>query len=395
MNYLLCVCHWASCGAYDSAALLKVTSTFFFSFLSPAFDLYLLFFSIYIHYSIKESFFLGGFSCVRLRYLGEKFILLSCEEEGVIGKLIEDNKDWFDGMLDSVVPWDDSFVVKEKLLWFIKVDEATVRREVLEYVRLCITIPVGEKATLVKEVQINNIFWAGVRGGEEKTVQFPEMLEKFVKGGTCLSSVINYLLEGQKSALELKANCSLNDTHAIRQQDFKEDAFKEQDINASWVGNSVRPGLGIGPGFDEEEYSRARKVGAEAAATQGGSVGGGRRCRARWGVPSPFMDDAGTQHLVTGGGPGFEEEEHDGVCVAGAEVALGKVCDIEGVGPGAAVAGELPWEPQASKCMARGVLFDKGSLSPFVEDGGARCPTIARGPGNICDLFNGSQWDDE
>jgi len=51
--------------------------------------------------SVKESFILGGFSFVRLRYLTEKFILLSCEEDGIIGKLIEDNKEWFDGMFDS------------------------------------------------------------------------------------------------------------------------------------------------------------------------------------------------------------------------------------------------------------------------------------------------------
>jgi len=62
---------------------------------------------------------------------------------------------------------------------------------------------------------------AGVRGGEEKSVQFLEVLEKFVKVGARQSSVINSLLEGQKGALELKALCSLNGAHAISQQGFK------------------------------------------------------------------------------------------------------------------------------------------------------------------------------
>ena len=46
---------------------------------------------------VKESFVLGGFGVVRLKYLGEKFVLLSCDEEGLIKKLIEENKDWFAG----------------------------------------------------------------------------------------------------------------------------------------------------------------------------------------------------------------------------------------------------------------------------------------------------------
>lgn len=52
---------------------------------------------------VKESFVLGGFGFVRLRYLVEKFVLLSCDEEGVIGKLVEENKEWFAGMFVSVV----------------------------------------------------------------------------------------------------------------------------------------------------------------------------------------------------------------------------------------------------------------------------------------------------
>ena len=46
--------------------------------------------------SIKESFILGGFSLVRLRFLGEKYVLLSCDEGEALGKVLEDNKAWLD-----------------------------------------------------------------------------------------------------------------------------------------------------------------------------------------------------------------------------------------------------------------------------------------------------------
>lgn len=60
---------------------------------------------------------LGGFNFVRLRYLGEKYVLLSCEEEGVIQKSIAKNKDRLEGVFNSLVLWDVSFVVKDKIVW--------------------------------------------------------------------------------------------------------------------------------------------------------------------------------------------------------------------------------------------------------------------------------------
>jgi len=66
---------------------------------------------------VKESFVLDGFDVVRLRYLGEKFVLLSCDEEGLIGKLLEEGKDWFVGLFVSIVPWGDSFTVNERYTW--------------------------------------------------------------------------------------------------------------------------------------------------------------------------------------------------------------------------------------------------------------------------------------
>jgi len=55
-----------------------------------------------------------GFSLVRLINLRERFVLLSCDDDGIIGKLIDDNKEWFDGMSTSDFPWDGSFAVKKR-----------------------------------------------------------------------------------------------------------------------------------------------------------------------------------------------------------------------------------------------------------------------------------------
>jgi len=45
-------------------------------------------------------------------------MLLSYEEEGLIERIIANNKEWFEGIFDFIVPCDDSFVVSEKIAWF-------------------------------------------------------------------------------------------------------------------------------------------------------------------------------------------------------------------------------------------------------------------------------------
>jgi len=53
--------------------------------------------------SSKESFFLGGFSFVRLRYLGKRL------KKSLIKRSFEENKDWFDKIFQSFVPWNELF----------------------------------------------------------------------------------------------------------------------------------------------------------------------------------------------------------------------------------------------------------------------------------------------
>ncbi|ESW34080.1 hypothetical protein PHAVU_001G122700 [Phaseolus vulgaris] len=106
---------------------------------------------------VKESFVMGGFSLVKLRYLGG-IALLSCGEKGSLQKIIADNRTWFDEVFSSVTPWDGSFASKEHFAWIrcrgiplqlwcnqiffkvgavvgevVEIDEATEKRETLEF----------------------------------------------------------------------------------------------------------------------------------------------------------------------------------------------------------------------------------------------------------------------
>ena len=132
--------------------------------------------------SIKESFVMGGFSLIRLRYLGESCVLLSCDVAGVLEKLIADNKDWFDGLFSSIVPWDGSFEIKERFVWVrcrgiplqfwcyqcfinlgvyvgevIQIDEATLKKETLEFARFRVKVSAASLVSLMKDFLINGL----------------------------------------------------------------------------------------------------------------------------------------------------------------------------------------------------------------------------------------------
>ncbi|KAK7353322.1 hypothetical protein VNO80_18767 [Phaseolus coccineus] len=103
---------------------------------------------------------MGGFSLVRLRYLGERFVLLSCDDVGVLRNLIENNKAWFDGLFSSVFPWDGSFTIKERFAWVrcrVKIDEATKEKERLEFAHFRVKIPITSSVSMVKDFYINGI----------------------------------------------------------------------------------------------------------------------------------------------------------------------------------------------------------------------------------------------
>ncbi|KAK8467808.1 hypothetical protein PHAVU_007G156800 [Phaseolus vulgaris] len=131
--------------------------------------------------AVKESVVVGGYGSLSLSYLGENFMLLAGNGEISVAKVIDDNKEWFGDIFDSLVPWDNSFSVSGKVAWvqirvlplmfwnrqcfeligelvgkFIEVDEATEAREILEFARLRIKIPAGGNANVVKNIIIND-----------------------------------------------------------------------------------------------------------------------------------------------------------------------------------------------------------------------------------------------
>ncbi|XP_068477241.1 uncharacterized protein [Phaseolus vulgaris] len=129
---------------------------------------------------IKESFVMGGFSLVKVRYLGGRFVLLSCDDGGSLRKIIADNKSWFDKVFSAVTPWDGSFELTERYarircsgiplqFWWnhsfskigavvgevVEVDEATKRREIVEFARFRVKTTVRTTVNMEKEFCIN------------------------------------------------------------------------------------------------------------------------------------------------------------------------------------------------------------------------------------------------
>jgi len=132
--------------------------------------------------SLKESFVLGGFSHFSLRYLGESYVLLSCAEDEGMSKILTENKVWFDDLFLTVVPWDESFAVKERLVWLrcrgiplqmwcnqcffrvgelvgkvVEIDEATKKKEKLEYARIRVKILFNSEVKVAKVLNINGV----------------------------------------------------------------------------------------------------------------------------------------------------------------------------------------------------------------------------------------------
>jgi len=132
--------------------------------------------------SLKESFVLGGFTHVSIRYLGESYVLLSCAEGEGLSKIITDNKAWFDDLFLTVIPWEDSFAMKDRLVWVrcrgiplqmwcnqcffsvgasvgevVEIDEATEKKEKLEYARFRVKISLNSEVSVVKVFRINGV----------------------------------------------------------------------------------------------------------------------------------------------------------------------------------------------------------------------------------------------
>lgn len=99
-----------------------------------------------------------------------------------MSKIIADNKAWFDEVFLSVIPWDDSFAVKDRLVWLrcrgiplqmwcnqcftrvrasvgevVEIDEAIEKKEKSEYTHFRVKIPVNSVVSVVKDFSINGV----------------------------------------------------------------------------------------------------------------------------------------------------------------------------------------------------------------------------------------------
>jgi len=129
---------------------------------------------------LKVSFILGGFNFIRVRYLGGNCVLMSIEDANLIKKSIDENKEWFESIFETIIPWEHNFMVTEKKfvarirglplnLWsgqslesivsmvgtLVEIDKYTLEVEELEYGRVLIKLHVAKEARWEKCMKIN------------------------------------------------------------------------------------------------------------------------------------------------------------------------------------------------------------------------------------------------
>ena len=144
--------------------------------------------------SLNESFILGGLGHIKVKYLEGFHVLLKGENKTKIKEAIEENKEWFEEMFDTTIPWEEHFVAVDRIVWvrcrglslklwnsdcfkhiaallgsLVEVDEVTSTLEKLEYARFKIRVPVGCEAKLTRYMKINDVLYQ-VSEEEECTV---------------------------------------------------------------------------------------------------------------------------------------------------------------------------------------------------------------------------------
>jgi len=130
---------------------------------------------------VKESFIMECVDFIRVRYLGGQYVLLTGESDGMVQKTLKNNKEMMAALFESIVPWEESFAVDEKVVWIrcrglplsmwnrgcfervvaqvgslVEVDGATLEFEVVEFARLRVRAPVGRAIHMVMDMKIND-----------------------------------------------------------------------------------------------------------------------------------------------------------------------------------------------------------------------------------------------
>ncbi|ESW30479.1 hypothetical protein PHAVU_002G156300 [Phaseolus vulgaris] len=133
---------------------------------------------------LNESFILGGLGFIKVKFLGGFHVLLKGENEMTIKEAIEENKEWFEEIFDTIIPWNEQFVAVDKLVWvrcrglplklwnydcfkhiaallgtLVEIDEATLALEEMEYARFRIRVSVGCEAKITSYMNINDVLY--------------------------------------------------------------------------------------------------------------------------------------------------------------------------------------------------------------------------------------------
>jgi len=133
---------------------------------------------------LNESFILGGLSYIKVKFMGGFHVLLMGENETKVKEAIEENKEWFEDLFDTIIPWEDQFVVMDKLVWvrcrglslklwntecfkhivallgtLVEVDEATMTLDELEYARFKVRVLVSCEAKITSYMRINEVLY--------------------------------------------------------------------------------------------------------------------------------------------------------------------------------------------------------------------------------------------
>jgi len=130
--------------------------------------------------SLSEEFVKGGMSMIKVRYLGDNFVLLTPREGERMEDIIKLNKSWFTSVFEDLEPWSASFVASHKLVWArcyglplplwnkdclskiigemedrISIDEETEQWENLEYVRIRLRVIKTSRIGITNGYRIN------------------------------------------------------------------------------------------------------------------------------------------------------------------------------------------------------------------------------------------------
>lgn len=116
--------------------------------------------------SIPEMFVLEGIICVRVRYMGDNFVLITGVEGMNVKEIWEQADDWFNDIFEAIYPWSPKSMPKQRIIWLrcegislhlwkvsffqelikdvgeiVAVDSDTVNFAKVDAARLCIRTP--------------------------------------------------------------------------------------------------------------------------------------------------------------------------------------------------------------------------------------------------------------